>query len=125
METLIDTHVLLWYLLDPGKLSPSSRNRLQDAQQTVLVSIASIWEASIKGKIGKLHLPADLIQGVRQVHFRFLEIVPEDAWMAGQLPLHHRDPFDRILIAQALRRNLPLMTADKQFSSYSVNIVPV
>lgn len=123
MEILIDTHLLLWYLLEPSRLKTASQERLQDTQQTVLVSMASVWEASIKSRIGKLHLPGNLVEGIRQVGFTFLNITAHDAWDAGQLPLHHRDPFDRLIIAQALRRTLPVMTQDDKFSLYGVDVM--
>jgi PIN domain nuclease of toxin-antitoxin system len=124
MTLLIDTHALLWYLLAPEKLSPPALARMKEPHQQVNVSVASVWEAAIKVGIGKLEVPSDLTEGIRLVGFQYQDIEPEDAWAAGRLPLHHRDPFDRMIIAQALRRNLPVLTRDPRFEAYGVTILP-
>lgn len=122
MAMLIDTHILLWYLLTPSRLSAAYTTLLRDPAQNIYVSAASVWEASIKQSIDKLHVPAHLNDGIRQVGFFMLEITAEDAWQAGQLPYHHRDPFDRMLIAQALNRDWQVVTDDKAFAQYGVAI---
>ena len=119
---LIDTHILLWYLLTPKRLSAAYQSLLRDPEHSIYVSAASVWEASIKQSIEKLHIPSDLNEGIRQVGFFMLEITAADAWRAGQLPYHHRDPFDRMLIAQALNRNWQVVTDDKAFAQYGVAI---
>ena len=123
MDLLIDTHILLWYLLDSTRLTEKARDYLQDPANNILVSTASIWEASIKAGIGKLRIPAPLAQGVRETGFSFMPISPEDAWEAGQLPLLHKDPFDRMLIAQARLREIPVFTDDSAFSRYEVPVL--
>lgn len=122
MAMLIDTHLLLWYLLTPGKLSAGYTSLLRNPEHNIYVSAASVWEASIKQSIGKLKVPANLNEGIRQVGFFMLEITAEDAWQAGQLPYHHRDPFDRMLVAQALNRNWQILTDEKLFTQYGVDV---
>ncbi len=122
MAMLIDTHILLWYLLTPKRLSSGYKSLLRDPGHPIYVSAASVWEASIKQSIDKLHVPANLNEGIRQVGFFMLEITAEDAWQAGQLPYHHQDPFDRMLIAQALNRDWQVVTDDKAFAQYGVAI---
>lgn len=119
---LIDTHILLWYLLTPKRLSSGYKSLLRDPGLPIYVSAASVWEASIKQGMDKIHVPANLNEGIRQVGFFMLEITAEDAWQARQLPYHHRDPFDRVLIAQALNRDWQVVTDDKAFAQYGVAI---
>lgn len=125
MRILLDTHIYLWTLANDARLSPAARERLFAADE-VLVSSASIWEASIKAGIGKLDVDIDaLVAGIRDSGFIELPIRATHAAMVRDLPDLHRDPFDRILIAQALSEPLILMTADHQLSAYSSLIVKV
>ncbi|MGY1640765.1 type II toxin-antitoxin system VapC family toxin [Geodermatophilus sp. SYSU D00703] len=120
MTLLLDTHVLLWWLADDPRLTPAMREAITDPASSVTVSAASAWEMAIKAALGKLSIPHDLVDQLEQHGFRELTITVEDGLAAGALPRHHDDPFDRMLIAQAVRRRLVLVTADRRFGDYDV-----
>lgn len=119
MRLLLDTHVYLWWLQDHPHLSPAARARIMAATD-VYVSSASIWEASIKIGIGKLDADIDaLVAEIDNSGFRELPVSARHAAMVTRLPDLHRDPFDRILVAQALCEPLRLLTADSILRGYS------
>ncbi len=122
MRLLLDTHVLLWWLADEG-LTPQSRDAIADPENLVMVSAASAWEISIKKALGKLSAPDDLEQQVDESGFAALPISIVHGLAAGRLPRHHDDPFDRMLIAQALEEGLTLVTHDKRFTDYDVALM--
>jgi PIN domain nuclease of toxin-antitoxin system len=117
---LLDTHALLWALGDPDRLSSAARSVLESRATPAYASAASVWEISIKRRSGKLTAPDDLIAQAEEAGFDSLPIAASHAWRAGELPLHHRDPFDRMLIAQALADGLTVVTKDPVFASYGV-----
>jgi PIN domain nuclease of toxin-antitoxin system len=117
---LLDTHVLLWWLGEDDRLTPTMREAIADPGAAVAVSAASAWEMSIKAALGKLSVPDDLVAELAHHGFESLPITVEDGLAAGALPRHHDDPFDRMLIAQATRRRLVLVTADRRFADYDV-----
>lgn len=123
MSLLLDTHIVLWWLADDPALAEDIKDRL-DQEPDVQVSAASIWEIAIKQTIGKITGPADLPEQVRDSGFRELPIGSGHAIAAGRLPLIHRDPFDRMLIAQARCENLTLVTRDANCQQYDVPILP-
>jgi PIN domain nuclease of toxin-antitoxin system len=119
MKLLIDTHVYLWWLQDSPKLSEKARTQIQDANE-VYVSSASIWEATIKTSIGKLSVDIDqLVAEISRSGFQELPITAAHAATVARLPDIHKDPFDRILIAQAMSEPLRFLTADAILSGYS------
>ena len=119
MRLLLDTHILLWWLQDHPRLSLPARNRIAGAEE-VYVSSASIWEAGIKFKIGKLDVQIDeLVTEISRNHFAELAISHRHAAQVGRLPDIHRDPFDRMLVAQAMCEPLRLLTADRILANYS------
>lgn len=119
MRLLLDTHVLLWWLQDNRKLSPAARDRIVAASQ-VYVSSVSIWEAGIKAAIGKLDIDlAELVTAVAGSGFQELSISHRHAVKVAQLPAIHKDPFDRMLVAQAMCEPLKLLTADHVLAGYS------
>jgi PIN domain nuclease of toxin-antitoxin system len=119
MRILLDTHVYLWWLQDHPNLSPAARARIIAATD-VYVSSASIWEASIKAGLGKLDVDIDeLVAQIDASGFRELPISARHAAMVTRLPDIHRDPFDRMLVAQALCEPLRLLTADSMLRGYS------
>ena len=119
MRILLDTHVYLWWLQDHPNLSTAARTRIIAATD-VYVSSASIWEASIKAGLGKLDVDIDqLVAEIDNSGFRELPISARHAAMVTRLPDIHRDPFDRILVAQALCEPLRLLTADSMLRGYS------
>lgn len=93
------------------------------ATKTLSISMASVWELEIKRGLGKIVLPPHLWETFADNGVEFLSIEIEDARIAGSLPLHHRDPFDRMIIAQAIRRNLPIATRDRKFAEYGVPVI--
>jgi PIN domain nuclease of toxin-antitoxin system len=118
MRILLDTHLLLWALSSPMKLSTETR-RLIDTSG-VYVSAASIWEASIKASLGKLGAdPTDILNALEPAGLSLLPILGEHAAKVAQLPPRHKDPFDRILIAQAMTEPMILLTNDQALAGYS------
>jgi PIN domain nuclease of toxin-antitoxin system len=119
MRILLDTHIYLWWLTDSPKLSTAARNTIETATD-VYISSVSIWEAGIKISAGKLEADIDdLIEGIQENRFIELPITAKHSKQAAQLPDIHRDPFDRMLVAQTLCEPLRLLTADEQVAKYS------
>jgi PIN domain nuclease of toxin-antitoxin system len=123
MRLLLDTHTLLWALGDPDRLHPSTRALLEDSTHEVFVSAASLWEIAIKVGLGKLVVPDDLERALFAVGFQALEIRFPHVRAVRTLPAHHRDPFDRLLVAQALHENLVLVTRDARIPLYGVEVI--
>ena len=123
MRLLLDTHALLWWLADEG-MTTEARDAIADPANIVAVSAASAWEISIKKALGKLAAPDDLEQQVQTGGFLPLPITIAHGVAAGQLPHHHEDPFDRMLIAQAHIEGLTIVTRDKRFDAYGVALLP-
>jgi PIN domain nuclease of toxin-antitoxin system len=121
-RVLVDTHALLWWLTDDAALSPAARSTLADPASEPLVSVASLWEIAIKRSLGRLAAPDDLPERISGEGFAWLNVGAHHAWKVRELPGHHRDPFDRLLVAQALVEHLPVMTGDPSFGSYGVEI---
>jgi PIN domain nuclease of toxin-antitoxin system len=122
VRLLLDTHALLWWLADEG-LNPGARDAIADPANLVAVSAASAWEVSIKKELGKLAAPDDLEQQVQTGGFVALPISIAHGLAAGQLPPHHEDPFDRMLIAQAFAEGLTIVTRNKRFNDYGVALL--
>lgn len=121
---LLDTHALVWALAAPEELHPAARARLGDPTQVLLISPASIYEIALKVALGKLREPAtDLLEGIRALGCVELPILSSHAQLAGRLPQHHRDPFDRLLIAQAILENLIVVTRDALFGAYGIPLL--
>ena len=124
MRALLDTHALLWWFSDDAALTPPARKIISNTKNTVVVSAASAWEIATKVRLGKLPtgagLAADFIGYVEREHFQLLFISVEHALRAGLLPGAHRDPFDRMLIAQAQTENLPILSNEVVFDSYGI-----
>lgn len=123
MSLLLDTHVVIWWLADDPTLSEELKTRI-DNEPEVYVSPATIWEVTIKQALGKLVEPADLPERIRDAEFRELPITSAHAIAAGRLPMLHRDPFDRMLIAQARCAGLTLVTRDAEIQKYDVATLP-
>jgi len=121
---LVDTHAFLWAVLSPEKLSDRARSVLTDRQAELLVSIATPWEMAIKAGIGKLENGAEILDNfenrVTASGYRILETSIEHTIRSGYLPRYHKDPFDRLLIAQALDLNVPILSRDDIFDLYGV-----
>jgi PIN domain nuclease of toxin-antitoxin system len=123
MTLLLDTHALLWWLDDPKLLSKRARRAIRDGSNTVYVSAAVVWEIAIKKAVGKLTAPDDLEAAMRANRFLPLPITIPHALKVLTLPGHHRDPFDRMLVAQALHEKLQVITRDDDIPKYPVAVI--
>jgi PIN domain nuclease of toxin-antitoxin system len=119
---LVDTHALLWWLTDDPALSPTAREALADPANEPLVSAASVWEIAIKRSLGRLTAPDDLPDRITDEGFAWLPISAAHSWQVRDLPAHHDDPFDRLLVAQALVERVPIITTDPRFADYGVEV---
>jgi PIN domain nuclease of toxin-antitoxin system len=123
MELLLDTCALIWSLGDNPCLSPEAREQISDSSNKVFVSAVSVWEIEIKRKKGQLKTPENLLQAIIDTGFIFLSITEHHAMKAASLPEHHKDPFDRLLISQALLEKMVIITSDAQFIKYGIAIL--
>lgn len=124
MSLLLDTHVLLWWLAGSSRLSQTARETI-GASGAVYVSAATAWEIAIKVSQGKLEFPADIEEELLRNQFQPLNVSIRHAVAAAALPLHHRDPFDRMLIAQARLESLTLVTGDAKLEAYDAPMLLV
>jgi len=124
---LIDTSVWLWSVFEPGRLSPKARDIFADLGQEVFLSAASAWEIAIKSASGKLRLPEPpatyVPRRMTEQGVRPLAVSHQHALAVSQLPRHHRDPFDRLLVAQANLENMVLISSDRIFERYAVQLL--
>lgn len=125
MRLLLDTHTLLWQGISPERLSVQARQLLDDASNERLVSVATLWEMAIKVGLGKLALRQDsferlIEEGLAAAKTALLAIEPRHVKLVATLPHHHRDPFDRLLVAQALVEQVPLVSSDSELDPYGV-----
>jgi PIN domain nuclease of toxin-antitoxin system len=127
MKLLLDTHIFLWYIGGDNNLSAERQAIIRDPNNEVFVSVVSFWEIAIKNQLGKLPLPDApeiFLPTQRQLHqMQSLPLNEESIWELSALPAIHRDPFDRILICQAIHHELILMTDDSNILSYSVKVL--
>ncbi len=124
MRLLLDTHIFLWFVYGDAQLSARARALIEDPFNTCFLSIASIWETAIKVSTGKLELPQSpevFVRAQQQaLGFKLMPIELAHAARVAMLPFHHRDPFDRLLVAQSLTENMPLLSADAVRDAYSI-----
>ena len=118
---LVDTHIALWALGDPARLSQTERMLLTDTSVDRRLSPVSIWEAAIKREAGRLRAPRNLAE-ILAAEFKMLDLTASLLEAAAELPRHHADPFDRVLIAHALREELSVLTRDRAFAAYGVRL---
>lgn len=123
MNVLLDTHILIWALENNPLLSEKARDVLIAGENMVFVSSASVWEISIKKSTGKLKVPDNLLEELIAHRFSLLNINAEHAQLAGELPLIHKDPFDRMLVAQAKIEKLTLISNDPLIAKYKVRLL--
>ncbi len=125
MKLLLDTHIFIWYVLDIQKLSATVRALIDDEDNDILLSTASIWEMAIKQSTGKLSFILPFKEFIEQQlsvnKFNLLEIKIDHINVVATLPFHHRDPFDRLLIAQSIVEQIPILSADSAFDAYPIN----
>ena len=121
MRLLLDTHTFLWWLADVVKLPDTTRTAIADPENDVFVSAVTGWEIAVKKAKGKLTAPENLSAMIEEKGFRHLHLTFHHAEQAGRLPMRHRDPFDRFLIAQAQAEGLTLVTRDSQIRRYGIH----
>ncbi len=127
MKVLLDTHTFLWWIADSPRLSARAREVIRDSNNELFFSAASGWEIAIKAQLGRLQLPDNLEQFiVEQLSLNIILVLPiqlRHALHVYTLPQHHRDPFDRMLVAQSQVENLPILTTDPQIAQYDVETI--
>jgi PIN domain nuclease of toxin-antitoxin system len=126
MKLLLDTHVFIWWSGEPNKLSEKVLNACENRANRLILSIVSIWEMQIKMQLGKLKLKRslkELVKNQQDVNsLLILPVSPNHIFMLDNLPMHHSDPFDRLLISQAIEEKLLLVSKDEKFSDYAVKL---
>ena len=120
---LLDSHVLLWWLSDDARLPATSRAAITDPDTPCFVSAATLWEIGIKRRLGKLDAPQSLLPILEEEGFVSLAITPLHAERAASLPLIHKDPFDRMVIAQGMEESLTIATVDMRFAQYGATLL--
>lgn len=123
MKFLLDTHILLWFLDNDSKLSNEVREIIINPRNLVFVSAISAWEIAIKQSLGKLIAPNNLEEALRFSRLEVLPVTLPHGLKIADLPMHHKDPFDRMLIAQALIENMTMITVDEKFKLYDVPLL--
>ena len=118
MKLLLDTHILLWWLADDPALKPQARELIADPNNAIFLSSVTLWEIWLKHSIGKLTLPPDFEERLANEDFESLPLAAAHTKGVASLPWLHRDPFDRMLVAQAMVANLKLLTMDEQIAAY-------
>lgn len=122
MKLLLDTHAFIWWQQEPEELSAEAREAIGDGGNLVFVSAVVAWEVAVKRSLGKL-ATGDVLEGIRENEFHPLSITVEHAQAIESLPPHHKDPFDRLLIAQAMTDGLTLVTRDEVIRQYPVSLL--
>lgn len=128
MNLLLDTHVALWAITDSPKLPKKARELIASPKSSVWISAATVWEIAIKHALKRGDMPVsgqDALRYFQESGYRFLSVEPEHAAAVGELPAHHADPFDRILVAQALVEPMRLMTHDPIVARYSDTVMEI
>jgi PIN domain nuclease of toxin-antitoxin system len=123
VNLLLDTHALLWWLNNDPELPPKARKAITDPLNIVMVSAVNVWEIVIKKAIGKLEAPDDLTSALQTSQFEILPIQIEHALQVGKLPSFHADPFDRMLVAQAMVESLTIVTHDNKIKKYGIPVL--
>ncbi len=123
MKLIIDTHIYLWALSEPDKISEARRSALEDLSNTIYVSAVSIAEIMIKASLQKLPIDFDPVALAKESGFRLLDFSAEAALLLKDMPFHHKDPFDRMLIAQSIANSYPIMTEDPKIGLYDCQVI--
>ena len=129
MRILLDTHTFLWFIAGSSKLSSTARQLIESSSSSNLLSLVSLWEIAIKKSVGKLNLAQSfnelVLQHVIGNGFEILPIEIHHIALVSTLPLHHRDPFDRLIIAQAVSENISILSVDSSFDAYPIRVVSI
>ncbi len=129
MICLLDTHIFLWWLFADPRLPATAHALIEDINNQILVSVASVWEISTKFRLGKLpeaeNVAKNVPEWIRKAGFKALSVSPEHAQLAGEWQMAHRDPFDRMLAAQAKLEDISLVTVDKQLLQFPVKTIRI
>ena len=124
MRLLLDTHTFIWYATDNSRLSTIARSLINNGENDIFLSTASIWEMAIKHSIGRLSFSLPFMEFIKQQlsvsNIGILEINLDQIEIVASLPLHHRDPFDRLIIAQAITEQIPILSVDSVFDNYAI-----
>ncbi len=123
MKIIIDTHIFLWALADPDKIEKKRLKQLKLLSNTIYVSSITVTELMIKSSIGKLNIDFNVIEMIEKSGFEQLDFTADDALGLKEMPFHHKDPFDRMLIAQAQANNYYIMSEDSKFSNYECKLI--
>ena len=128
MTLLLDTHIFLWLSIQPQKLTPIIKAAIKSPDSRLILSVVSVWEIQIKVKIGKLNLPMPLQPfvefGQALNNILSLPVIEQHIWTLNTLPMHHKDPFDRLIMAQAIAEDYQLVTVDSIFNRYPIALFP-
>ncbi len=123
MKIIIDTHIYLWALGEPEKIDDEKRSALEDLSNTIYVSAISIAEIMIKASLQKLRIDFDPVELAKKSGFRLLDFSAEAGLLLKDMPFHHKDPFDRMLVAQSITENYPIMTEDPKIGLYDCQVL--
>jgi PIN domain nuclease of toxin-antitoxin system len=123
VKIILDTHIFLWALSDPGRIHPDKIVEIETLANTIFVSSISIAEIMIKASINKLDIEFDPIEMVKNSGFEFLDFSAKDAVLLKDMPFHHKDPFDRMLIAQSIANKYHIMSNDRKFKMYDCKLI--
>lgn len=127
MKILLDTHIFLWLLFSPEKLADNIKSAYKNQENEIFLSLVSIWEIQLKSQLGKLHLDIDLKTIIKEnINSGFIKLLPiklSHVMAIEDLPFYHKDPFDRLLIAQAIKEDMTIISVDSYFKNYSVKLL--
>jgi PIN domain nuclease of toxin-antitoxin system len=126
MNLLIDTHAVIWFITEDSKLPLKTKKIIENTENNCFVSIATYWEIAIKHSLGRLNLDSELeniFRIIEKTGFEILPITTNQILINARLPQHHQDPFDRIIIAQAIQDDLRIVSKDGQFKNYQVSLI--
>jgi len=127
MKLLVDTHIFLWFVNDDHELNNHIKDMIEDRKNIIYLSIASLWEMSIKYNLGKLKLDKSYEEFIRKEIYEtrliLLNININHLIINANLPFHHKDPFDRLIISQSIAEKIPIISVDSTFVQYSINII--
>ena len=124
MRLLLDTHAFIWYTTDSSRLTATGRSLIDNGENDILLSTASVWEMAIKHSIGRLTFSMPFMEFIKQQiavnRIDILEITFDHIEVVASLPLHHRDPFDRLIIAESMAQQIPILSVDAIFDAYAI-----